>query len=271
MHAFEYPTVLYNISSKMGNNFFIISLNTGFKAIINLLSGIYTSTNTSTLATAIVGPTSAIAAATSSSNILIQILNHIYLIANLSSTDAESKRQLLGLKIFINAGNQVTIVSSLSTPVPFTLNFQSTNSGYDDPAINLQTQIGWMLGYRKGVYTGLSSYTTEGNIDLLYPKYIYLYVDDYNKNVNANLFNCMLKDSLVTNNILSRITPSAMPTNVTQNMYLNGMVPQSTFRAYWGSVKISKLHIQLLDEFGRNVDTQNMDFSFVLALDIQRA
>ena len=86
--------------------------------------------------------------------------------------------------------------------------------------------------------------------------------------MNSDFFNCSLTNSLITNNIISRITP-LYPTN-TIGIYLNNMIPQSTWRSYWGSVKISRLHIQLLDEFGRNVDTQHMDFSFVLALDIQR-
>jgi len=265
MHSFEYPTTLYNISENIGNNRFSIELNTGFLFNIELPSGIYTSPTT--IANPVTGPASLEDAQIESSNILVQILNQIYLIANLSTTDSVSKSQLLALCISTSLGNRMTIYSTLAEP--FTLYFQTSPSGESDPAINVQMQLGWMLGYRRGLYTNFTTYTTEGNMDLIYPKYVYLYVDDYNKNMNSNFFNSALTTSLITNNIIARITPTS-PTNTSNGVYLSGMIANTTFRCYWGSVKISRIHIQLLDEFGRNIDTQHMDFSFVLALDIRR-
>ena len=264
MQAFEYPTALFNISENIGNNRFSIKLNTGFLFNIELPSGIYTSPTT--ISNPVPGPASLAAAQIQSSNILLQILNQIYIIANLTTTDAISKSQLLALCISTSLGNRITIYSSISEP--FTLYFQTSKDGENDPAINVQMQLGWMLGYRNGIYHNYTEYITEGIIDLLYPKYLYLYVDDYNKNMNSNFFNSFLTTSLITNNIMARITPSSS-LNVS-GIFLNGLIPQTIWRCYWGPVKISRIHIQLLDEFGRNVDTQQMDFSFVLMLDIKR-
>ena len=38
------------------------------------------------------------------------------------------------------------------------------------------------------------------------------------------------------------------------------------FRNYFGPVTIRKLSIKIIDEYGRQVDLNNMDFSFGLAL-----
>jgi hypothetical protein len=40
----------------------------------------------------------------------------------------------------------------------------------------------------------------------------------------------------------------------------------TTPREYFGPVNITTLNIQLLDEYGRVVDLNNMDFSFCLTL-----
>jgi hypothetical protein len=40
----------------------------------------------------------------------------------------------------------------------------------------------------------------------------------------------------------------------------------TTPREYFGPVNLQSLKIQLLDEYGRTVDLNNMDFSFCLTL-----
>ena len=43
----------------------------------------------------------------------------------------------------------------------------------------------------------------------------------------------------------------------------NGDMVNKT-RNFFGPVDIQKLHIQLLDEYGRNLNMNNMDYSFCL-------
>jgi hypothetical protein len=240
INTFEFTSSLYNISSKMKNNFFAISLNTGYIAMIILQKGIYTQTN-----------------------IIIAINLAIQLAAtNIFISDPVSSAELSSILVSTLQGNECVITaSSLS---PFKLYFNTYVDGSENTAIQLSTTLGWMLGFREGIYTGMSSYTSEGNIDVVYPKYVYLYVDDYNKNVNNEFFNCILNDSLLSSNILARLTLNS----TTQTFFQNNLIPLTTYRAYFGPVNIQKLHIQLLDEFGRNVDTQYMDYSFCLTIDL---
>jgi len=85
-------------------------------------------------------------------------------------------------------------------------------------------------------------------------------VDDHNNNVN-NGFYSAFNSSILNNNILARI--SAQPTafgSVSQN----SLALITTPRQYFGPVDIQKLNIQLLDEYGRIIELNNMDYSFCL-------
>jgi hypothetical protein len=242
INTFEYTSNIFNISDKMKNNFFMISLNTGYNVMISLNKGIYTITS---IIIAI-----NLAIQTAATNILI--------------SDPPSSVALASILIAsLIDGNECKIYST--NPLnPFTISFNTYEEGSKNTAINLQTTLGWMLGFREGEYKDLASYISEGNIDLVYPKYLYLSIDDYNKNVNNEFYNCILNQSLLSSNILARLTLNS----TTQTFFQNNLIPITTYRNYFGPVDIQKLHIQLLDEFGRIVDTQYMDYSFCLTLDL---
>jgi hypothetical protein len=87
-------------------------------------------------------------------------------------------------------------------------------------------------------------------------------VDDHNNNVN-NGFYSAFNSSLLNNNILARITLQSRFFDVQLSNNLNIV---TTPREYFGPVNITTLNIQLLDEYGRVVDLNNMDFSFCLTL-----
>ena len=88
--------------------------------------------------------------------------------------------------------------------------------------------------------------------------YLYLSVDDFNNNVSDGYFSAF-NSSILNKNILSRITLSSIG---------NDLVISFTriHRTYFGPVDLEKLHIQLLDEYGKPVYLQNMDYSFALNL-----
>jgi len=144
----------------------------------------------------------------------------------------------------------------------FTLNFQASNSGEDD-TIPLPLKFGWLIGFRNGIYTGNSSYVSEAVIDLKGFKYMFLVVDDCNNNVN-NSFYSAFNSSVLNKNILARI--SLQNTSYFDTAAQNNLSLVTTARQYFGPVDIQKLGIQLLDEYGRVVDLNNMDFSFCLTL-----
>jgi hypothetical protein len=69
---------------------------------------------------------------------------------------------------------------------------------------------------------------------------------------------------LLNKNILSRISLQSVGkfTSLSENNLAVITFP----RQYFGPVDIQKLHIQLLDEYGRIMDLNNMDYSFCLTL-----
>ncbi len=161
-----------------------------------------------------------------------------------------------------NSGSGKTIVGVSTEPFNFVLDFQANIEGNPDINTPLPLKLGWILGFREGTYINNSTYVSEGLIDLLGPKYVYLVVDDFNNSVN-NGFYAAFSSSILNKNILARISLQGLPfsTQTQSNLSL------ITFaRQYYGPVDIQKLTIQLLDEYGRVINLNNCDYSFCLTL-----
>ena len=182
---------------------------------------------------------------------------------------------------------------------PFSINFFVDENGYEDKTTPLPLKFGWLLGYRKGYYedysvstqknfcsplnnyintsiqsttlTGNTDYTQENNLyysegifNLAGPNYIYMVIDDYNNSVNDG-FITAYASSIMNKNVIARIS-NAQPTfgvNTQNNLKLI-----TTTREYFGPVDIQKMHIQLLDEYGRVLNLNYMDYSFCLSFQV---
>ena len=165
-----------------------------------------------------------------------------------------------------NNGSGRIIVSLKETPssvAPFALSFQQDIMGADDKTTPLPLKLGWKMGFRNGMYENNVSYVSEGIPDLSGPKYLYLAVDDFNNNVN-NGFYSAFSESVMNNNILARISMSGATFDDIQE---STSVSVYT-RQYFGPVNINKLQVQLLDEYGRTINLNNMDYSFCLEFQI---
>jgi hypothetical protein len=130
--------------------------------------------------------------------------------------------------------------------------------------------FGWIMGYRLGEYKGAWAYVSEGCYDGWGTKYLYISVNDFNKNVN-NFVMTAYNESLGKSNILARISTESVSSNdFTSGLSLNtDMITNDKAikkRHYFGPVDISRLEIQVLDEFGRVLNLNNMDFSMALNL-----
>jgi hypothetical protein len=137
--------------------------------------------------------------------------------------------------------------------------------------IDYKQLFGWILGFRQPLYTVpiITSaekpsiyYTSESIIDLSGPKYLFLIVNDFNNSVNVN-FLTLSENGLLPDNILARISQKGQLFSIQSQ---NDFSIYSEPRYYYGPVKINKLNIQLIDEYGRPVDLHNKDFSFTLRL-----
>jgi hypothetical protein len=248
--AIELPTTFYTISKQLGNNFFTLSIDdavtsTTVSAIIIVPDGNYTNDG------------------------IVNVLNTLVL--NISTQPGLSLFQyiLFGINLTNGNGTNQMFVGLDSTTPPntitsFTLNFQADLAGNEDHNTPLPLKLGWILGFRNGIYENNINYVSEGAVDLIGPRYLYLVVDDYNNNVN-NSFYSAFNSSILNKNILARITLQRNSNNqlYTQNNFNLVTLP----RQYFGPVTIQKLQIQLLDEYGRILFLNNMDYSFSLKFD----
>ena len=139
------------------------------------------------------------------------------------------------------------------------------NTTKDTPAqfdpTPVQLKLGWLFGYRFGKYEGNTAYTSEGNYDFRGPRYLYLAVDDYNKNHSENIVGVFNSSLTQPENILARLSWKQYAFFATNNEPIDNVYNS---RCYFGPVDIQKLHIQLLDLFGRVISLDNMDYSLAL-------
>jgi len=145
----------------------------------------------------------------------------------------------------------------------FALNFQANIDGNDDRNTPLPMKFGWLLGFRNGIYENNQNYVAEGVVDLNGPRYLYLVLDDYNNSVSNNFYSAF-NSSILNKNILARI--SVLPTTPFSILAQNNLNVVSISREYFGPIDLQHMNVQLLDEYGRILDLNNMDYSFCLTL-----
>jgi hypothetical protein len=237
LSAIELPTTYYVVSKQFGNNFFNITVNT-LTTVINIPDGNY---DQNTIMDAI-------------NNQLLLAgtpFNKINFIVNLTNKTTGSCQTLVGFLNDVDLSNST-----------FELNFQADKTGIDDRNTPLPLKFGWILGFRNGIYVNNLNYVSEGVVDISGPKYLFLVVDDYNNNVNNNFYSAF-NSSILNKNILARVS---LQSNAFSNFEQNNLNIITTPREYFGPVNIQTINIQLLDEYGRIVDLNNMDFSFCVTL-----
>jgi len=240
------PTTFFNISKMYQNNFFWLragSTENGDleEQLVTIPDGNYSSTDAADLINSFLQ--------TLTSTTYIQ---YIYLsVNNNNSTNSGSGQLIIGVKS--NYPYQ-------DNPFPFVIDLQAGLDGSPDYYTPLPLKLGWMYGLRNGIYQHNSAYLSEGVVNLNGPRYIYLVVDDYN-NANNDTFVSAFTASVLNKNILARMSiQSSKPDLVTQANISTVATP----REYSGPVDVEKMQIQMLDEYGRVLNLNNMDFSFCL-------
>lgn len=148
----------------------------------------------------------------------------------------------------------------------FTVNFHEDINGNPDPSTPIIMKLGWLLGFREGIYLNNSSYVSEGVMDLYGPRYLFLAINDYTTSVNGGFYSAF-HDTYMSKEILARISiPNTSKANFNINNW-NNMNVISYPRQYFGPINLGRLGIQLLNEYGIPVDLNHMDFSFCLSFD----
>jgi hypothetical protein len=78
-------------------------------------------------------------------------------------------------------------------------------------------------------------------------------------------FYSAFNSSILNKNILARISLNASPFSLFNENNYNIV---TTPRDYFGPVNLQNLNVQLLDEYGRILELNNMDYSFCLTLTV---
>lgn len=281
LSAIELPLTYNLISEKYGNNYFYIcegNIENKNNPVSNFVTVTIPDGNYFLNINLIEAINNAISATIYSGKIIFELNPNADSKTHVYATDPSFEFTL----IFQTAANQtyMTTASSFTTCSNARKGTANANAnpsvvgtgfhlGKNLGADQLPYRFGWVIGFRKGVYTSQSSYTAEATVDVRFSNYLYLVVDDFNNNVNNGFFSAF-RSSVLNKNILARISVS--PNDSNPYLYSPGELVQNnlriitTPREYFGPVNITSLNIQLLDSLGRVIDLNSMDFSFCLTL-----
>ena len=127
---------------------------------------------------------------------------------------------------------------------------------------HITQRIGYNLGFIKPTYNGCFFYESESIINTNIQRYVYLYIDDFNKNTNSQ-FISIFNESVLNNYILARISIEGSHFNEIQK---NKMTFLTVPRIYFGPVDIQRIRVRLFDEYGKILNTNYTNFSFCLTL-----
>jgi hypothetical protein len=151
----------------------------------------------------------------------------------------------------------------------FKIIFTVSRSGNLELNKNIQLKLGWQLGFRAGNYSILEAAGTissEGICFITGPRYIFVSIDDGQKSQGSSLI-AAFSESIMDKNIITRINWASVvdDAGVYKSASDIGLSNQlNRTRYYFGPVDIDRLKIQLLDEYGRVIDLNYMDWSMSL-------
>jgi|LakMenE18May11ns_1017448.scaffolds.fasta_scaffold9902897_2 hypothetical protein len=238
LSALEMPNTFYVISQVFGNNFFVLEISGLTPLIVTIPDGNYDYLS------------------------LQEYINNY--LQTVGTGNYQNIRFLSDINTPLGtgpaAGSGRMVAGSTTGTIAFSLNFVTDRYGNEDRQTPLPLKLGWLMGFREGYYENALTYVSEGIINLLGPRYIYLVVDDFNNNVNDGFY-AAFSSSILNKNILARISLQGSVFNLMSKDNFNLI---TTPRQYFGPVDIQKLQIQLLDEYGRILNLNNMDYSFCL-------
>lgn len=245
LSAIEFPpTAFYSVSKMLGNNFFWLRAGSESAGDLEQIAVIVPDGNF-TAFDAVAFINTFLQSLTTST-----YLQYIYFSVNENAAGTSGSSQLL---VAINTSYPFAV------PFNFIIDLQADINGTPDYSTPLPLKLGWKLGFRNGVYVNNSAYVSEGVINLAGASYLYLAIDDYN-NANNTFFSAF-NESLLNKNILARI---AVQSSVAAAITFSNIGLVTTPREYYGPVNIEKMQIQMLDEYGRIINLNNMDYSFCL-------
>jgi hypothetical protein len=252
LSAIELPFTFYNISQHNGNNYLYLKIIYDPSTIHEennfiIPDGNYTAIELINKLNSIISPKD-------ESGILIDpdsIFSYIHFKLDVTENGSGS-----GKVIVESFGEKAEIIKSIN------FDFTKNINGISD-STNIATRIGWTLGFNRAYYENDLYYIGESIIDCNNNRYIYLSIDDYNKNSN-NSFISVFNQSILNDDIIARISIEGSLGTIKNNKMIFITEP----RQYFGPVDIQRLRIRLFDEFGRILQMNGSNYSFCLKLNL---
>jgi len=232
----EVPVTFYNISTYMYNNFF---------RIINDTNEVYEA-------------------------IMVILPNDNYTFSNICpALQTAISCSCIGENITVSLSptNTIEFKSKLGR---YTLQFDTDITGNVDNKC-WKSKLGWLLGFRFPNYTiePNSIVTAETICDFTRPRYLYLSIDNCHSEHKKHSFDSSLFFDHIDKHIIARITlenrgfpyGSILPANI-----VNGLLVSDT-QIYREPIKVKKLKIKLLNEYGYVMNMNGFELSFLLILE----
>tara|TARA_B110000908_G_C10257501_1_gene456628 strand:- start:432 stop:1766 length:1335 start_codon:yes stop_codon:yes gene_type:complete len=273
--SLEMPLSFYQISRELNNDYFWIKLlkDGSFTSWINqnkwyyisIPQGNYTRKSIQDTLNTIIKNTLPYNQSTTIQDNWVTINN----INNKTVFDISNAEQQGNFSLYFNRTRAGQTVSKTNSNGTVDNGIEKEPPILNDSNSPLITGLGWMLGFRLGEYLDSGEFISEGLYNDWSIKHLYFVVDDFNKYAN-NFIGAAYTKSLGNYNVLARLTtmnPASPGTAAT--ISIDTLFDESFSlkkREYFGPVDIQKLHIQILDPYGRVINLNNMDISFSLHL-----
>jgi hypothetical protein len=264
--SLEVPRIWYNISQHLGNNTMKIYLYN----MVDYSDNIQTIT---------------LPDGNYPNQILVNLINNYF-------TNIGMGLNYLRFDINITNSKSVFYVKNNST-IDTILPYDSSNEHYSPnfyykiefgTDCNITETLGTYLGFKKSLYIGLKEniyldiyfstppityygiIKSESSCGIFVDNYIFVDVNDYNKNFDTNtVVSQYYNKSFIGNNIIGRVSLNTLPDSLLIN---NPSDYNYKTREYYGPVKIRKLQISLIDRNGKLIDLLNNDYSLCLEFNI---
>lgn len=219
-------------------------------------------------------------------NILVELMNNYFTNIGMGLNYLRFDIQITSSKsvFYVKSDSTVdTILPYVSTNVHYSPNFYYKIEFTTDCSNNIVDTLGSYLGFNNAVYVGLKEnifldiyfsspsvtyygiITSESSCGLFIDNYMFLDVNDYNKNFDTNTIVSQYNKSFIGNNILGRISINTLPDSLLIN---NPSDLNFKIREYYGPVKIRKLQISLINKYGKLIDLLNNEYSLCLEFNI---
>tara|TARA_X000000368_G_scaffold129289_1_gene101654 strand:+ start:4847 stop:6085 length:1239 start_codon:yes stop_codon:yes gene_type:complete len=132
--------------------------------------------------------------------------------------------------------------------------------------LSIREKLGFMMGFKSAAYIGNTAYVGESPANLISSNYFYLVVNDFIGNhIESNII--AYTDSYNSKDIFAKINKNNMtPISASKKdeavQSPNPLI--SISRKYLGPVNIRKLKLSVVDDFGRMINLNNLDWSCTL-------